>query len=283
MAGFLRWTRIWSPTLTRMTGPGNAAVEGPHHLLVSGGDGHQLLLDDQVDVDHRAGGQRWSGRVTQDVRWSARVGGDVRARRRSAVAVATRRWSGSGDGHGAGHAGGGVSGHRAGEGRPAGRDRDGAGRHLPRLGGKLGAIGEGEVMRDRAGVVEGDGVDAGPRHVDRLGVEAEVEGADRDRADRRARARGSARSRARQRRAGGRWRPTVLSRDERVGQGQQQDADHRGCVKEDATHGSLVCPARRALGVRPPHYRRPERVGSCAIRPIPRRAIGTSGAGRRLG
>ena len=49
-AGFVRWTRIVSPTLTRMTGPGHGATERPDLLDETRGDGHLLLGHDQVDV-----------------------------------------------------------------------------------------------------------------------------------------------------------------------------------------------------------------------------------------
>ena len=50
VAGFLRWTRIVSPTLTRITGPGTVPPNVQTFTDEARGDGHVLLSMTEVDV-----------------------------------------------------------------------------------------------------------------------------------------------------------------------------------------------------------------------------------------
>ena len=170
-----------SPRWTRIVGPGHGPAEGPGVDDEAGGDGDVPVDDRHVDVVHGAGQDRRRGRVAQDVRRRVRIGDGLSGRTGGRRCGRDGRHGVAGDGHLALHAGVGVPWNGADEAEAAGRDRDRAGGRGTGVGGDLRAVGERQVVLDRAGVVERDRVAAGGRHGDGAGLEAQVECIDGDR------------------------------------------------------------------------------------------------------
>ena len=159
--------------------PWHLAAERPGLDDEAVGDGDVLVDDREVDVMDGALEELGRRGIEEGVLGRVRIGD---GRRRSPGGDRSRRRgrSRSRDHDLALHPGIGVAGDRAQEGKSSGRDRDSAGRARSALGADLRAVGKGDVMEGRAGVLELDLVRAGRRHRGHRWRETEVERLDRD-------------------------------------------------------------------------------------------------------
>ncbi len=219
------------PDLDAHDGAGNLVTEGPDQLLEALGHRHLALGHHEFDVVDRALRDRGRRGIAQDVAWRVGVrldhrrGGHRATRRRGPARLRAAR-----DHDHALHAGRLVPGDRADEVDPVSRNDHLAGRGLARLGGDDRAIGEGDVVKDRAVIDERDAVAAGSVDLRHRRIEAQVEGVEGELTDDlvagRCLARGCGRI--------GRRRRNVVRRRTADGDGRQQQR-----------RGEERCPAAR--------------------------------------